>query len=244
MRDGFSDRLAVKEPPAGEHLEENGARGEQIASKIDRVAGHLLDHAREVDERGVAVAVARAGPEPELHVRQHRHELDRRLSEWTATQDDKQLMRSLQARGVCAGAALTAADLAHDPHLVARGFLQEIERAGGRRAYAGRPFRIPGIPMAIRHTASLGEHNEAVLREVAGLSPDEIRKLAEQGVIADRPRAKPTYASCRRSGDQLGDISRSREGAPVTGFSPSAAVAPGGAPSPTTCAPGSPPSAA
>jgi benzylsuccinate CoA-transferase BbsF subunit len=120
---------------------------------------------------------------------QHRHELDRRLSEWSSTQDDKALMRSLQACGVCAGAVLTAADLVEDQHLRERGFLQEIERAGGRRAYAGRPFRIPGLDMTIRQVADLGEHNEVVLREVAGLSPEEICKLAEQGVIADRPRA-------------------------------------------------------
>jgi crotonobetainyl-CoA:carnitine CoA-transferase CaiB-like acyl-CoA transferase len=44
--------------------------------------------------------------------------------------------------------------------------------------------------MAIRHVAGLGEHNEVVLREVAGLSQEEIRALAEEGVIADRPKAE------------------------------------------------------
>jgi crotonobetainyl-CoA:carnitine CoA-transferase CaiB-like acyl-CoA transferase len=44
--------------------------------------------------------------------------------------------------------------------------------------------------MAIRHVAGLGEHNEVVLREVAGLSQEEIRALAEDGVISHRPRAE------------------------------------------------------
>jgi hypothetical protein len=44
------------------------------------------------------------------------------------------------------------------------------------------------MSMAIRHTADLGEHNEPVLREVAGLSREEIAALAADGVIADRPR--------------------------------------------------------
>ena len=121
---------------------------------------------------------------------QHRHELDREISEWSAPQDDKELTRLLQARGVCAGAVMTAADLVEDPHLKQREFIQTIDRAGGRRTYAGRPFRIPGMSMAIRHTADLGEHNESVLKELAGLSPEEINALAANGVISNRPRAE------------------------------------------------------
>ncbi len=121
---------------------------------------------------------------------QHRHELDRKIADWTATQDDKELAHLLQTHGVCAGAVLTAADLVDDPHLREREFIQTIERAGGLRTYAGRPFRIPGMSMAIRHTADLGEHNEVVLREVAGLSQEEIQALAAAGVIANRPRAE------------------------------------------------------
>jgi benzylsuccinate CoA-transferase BbsF subunit len=119
---------------------------------------------------------------------ENRHQLDRRIAEWTAGQDDKVLAKLLQTHQVCAGAVLTAADLTDDPHLKHRGFLQKIERAGGTRTIAGRPFRIPGIPMAIRHVADLGEHNEAVLTEVAGLSRDEIGALAKDGVISNRPR--------------------------------------------------------
>ena len=120
----------------------------------------------------------------------NRHELDRSVAEWTAAIDDKELARLLQAHGVCAGAVLTAADLVEDPHLKQRDFLQTIERAGGLRTYAGRPFRVPGLSMAIRHVADLGEHNEVVLREVAGLSRDEISALAADGVISNRPRAE------------------------------------------------------
>src|SRR5262249_708753 len=94
---------------------------------------------------------------------QNRHELDRLVGDWTATHDDQKLFRLLQAHGICAGAVLTAADLVNDPHLVRRGFLQELERAGGLRAFAGRPFRIPGLSMSIRHVTGMGEHNDAVL---------------------------------------------------------------------------------
>jgi benzylsuccinate CoA-transferase BbsF subunit len=120
---------------------------------------------------------------------QHRHELDRQLAAWTAPQDDKQLAALLQAHGVCAGAVLTAADLVEDPHLAQREYFQTIDRAGGRRTYAGRPFRLAGLSMAIRQVADLGEHNEAVLREMAGLSPEQISALVADGVVSNRPRA-------------------------------------------------------
>jgi benzylsuccinate CoA-transferase BbsF subunit len=121
---------------------------------------------------------------------QDRHALDTHIAQWTAAHDDKVLTERLQARGVCAGSALTAADLVQDPHLNARGFLQALEAfpSVGRRVFAGRPFRSAELPLAIRHVARLGEHNEQVLREVAGLSPDEIRALYDARVIANRPK--------------------------------------------------------
>ena len=120
---------------------------------------------------------------------QQRHALDEKIAAWTMAQDNLALTRALQSQGVCAGAVMTAADLINDPHLKARGFLQQLERAGGMRTYAGRPFSIAGLPLRIRHVARLGEHNEALLREVAGLCDAEIQALKQNGVIAERPRA-------------------------------------------------------
>jgi benzylsuccinate CoA-transferase BbsF subunit len=123
---------------------------------------------------------------------QHRHALDQNLAQWTATQADGALAALLQQHGVCAGAVLTAADLIKDPHLRERGFLQDFDNprvpAVGPRTYAGRPFQVPGMPLKIRHAATLGEHNEAVLKTVAGLSQTEIEALAQAGVISNKPR--------------------------------------------------------
>jgi crotonobetainyl-CoA:carnitine CoA-transferase CaiB-like acyl-CoA transferase len=46
------------------------------------------------------------------------------------------------------------------------------------------------MSMAIRHAANLGEHNEAVLRDLAELSREEIGALTAEGVLAQRPRAE------------------------------------------------------
>lgn len=123
----------------------------------------------------------------------HRCELDELLGRWTADQDDQELMHLLQDYGVAAGAALTAADLVSNVHLKERCYLQEFDNTSaplvGPRTYPGRPFRIPGIPMTIRSVATLGEHNLEVLRNIAGLSETEIKGLAEDGIISDRPKS-------------------------------------------------------
>jgi len=123
---------------------------------------------------------------------ENRHELDENLGRWTATQDDRELMEQLQGQGISAGAVLSAEDLVGDPHLNQRGFFTDFDNPNcprvGPRKYAGRPFRVPGIPMVICSVASLGEHNSGVLQDVAGLDTEEIDGLAASGVIAREPR--------------------------------------------------------
>jgi benzylsuccinate CoA-transferase BbsF subunit len=121
----------------------------------------------------------------------HRRHLGDLLSEWTQTQDDQELMNHLQSNGVAAGAVLTAEDLVANPHLGERGYIEEFENVNapqaGARKYAGRPFRMEGVSFAIRHVAALGEHNVETLRDVAGLSDDEITTLANEGIISTQP---------------------------------------------------------
>ena len=124
----------------------------------------------------------------------NRRELDELLGQWTQTQDDQELMHRLQEYGVAAGAVLTAKDLVANAHLQERDYLQAFDNPNvpsiGPRILAGRPFRIPKAPMAVTSVARLGEHNAEVLRDLAGLSDDEIATLESEGVITTRP--KPT----------------------------------------------------
>lgn len=123
---------------------------------------------------------------------EHRHELDDNLGRWTATQDDRELMQMLQNRGISAGAVFTAKDLVDDTHLNQRGFFTDFDNPNapqvGPRKYAGRPFRNSAIPMAVGSVAALGEQNTGILRDIAGLSADEIEDLAAAGVISTAPR--------------------------------------------------------
>ena len=122
---------------------------------------------------------------------ENRHELAELLSDLTKTWDNVELMDHLQAHGVTAGAVLTAEDLVANPHLESRGYIEEFQNVNapqaGPRKYAGRPFRMPGVSMAIRNVAALGEHNVDILRDIAGFPDTEIASLTSEGIISTLP---------------------------------------------------------
>ena len=102
-------------------------------------------------------------------------------------------MLHLQQYRVPSGAVFTAEELAANPHLRERGYLQEFYNDHAPQArvrtYAGRPFQAPLMPLEIKHVAALGEDNWRILRVLAELSEEEIGSLSEEGVISDRPKA-------------------------------------------------------
>jgi benzylsuccinate CoA-transferase BbsF subunit len=130
--------------------------------------------------------------------RHERHdEVDAMIGRWTADRDAFELMELLQGAGVVAGVAEQGHQLLQDRHLAARGFWEPVEHPeAGRHPYAGRPFRLSKAPAARQTPAPLlGQHTEQVLREVAGMSDDEIRELAELGVISNDPTSVQAEAA-------------------------------------------------
>jgi crotonobetainyl-CoA:carnitine CoA-transferase CaiB-like acyl-CoA transferase len=72
-----------------------------------------------------------------------------------------------------------------DPHLRARGFIQEIDRAFiGRHPQPSMPFRETDQPFPIRSAPpTLGEYNNEILGGLLGLSGAEIDQLSRDGII-------------------------------------------------------------
>ena len=112
-------------------------------------------------------------------------ELDRLLSEWTATRTDREVMEQLQDHGVPAGMMLYSSDMPTDPHLVARGYPQYIEQPGiGEMMLEGPAFHATGIAEPLAGPApGLGEHTREIAAELLGLSDDEIDKLIADGAL-------------------------------------------------------------
>lgn len=130
---------------------------------------------------------------------QRRKELDKRLSEWTATQDHVTAMHLLQKAGVPAGAVHHTDELLADPHLKERDYFgvippDQASNAGARayagRAFADRPFRIPNVPTPMGPGPDLGQHNREVFQGLLRLSDQEMADLEREGIIVSRPTAR------------------------------------------------------
>ena len=112
-------------------------------------------------------------------------ELDAAIGAWTAQRDVAEVLARLDAASVPAGRIYSVADIAADPHYLARGMLQTIAMGDGDA------LQVPGIvpklsrtPGAQRRNAPrLGQDTDAVLAEI-GLTPAQIAELKRRGVVA------------------------------------------------------------
>jgi len=113
------------------------------------------------------------------------------VAKWTSTQDKKQLMHTLQAAGVPAGAVLNGPDLLDDEHLAARGAFLAQDRPGlGVKHYPNQPYRFRhSEPEPNERAPLLGEHAEDVLTRLAGLSSEEVVELLIDDVVGTVPMA-------------------------------------------------------
>ena len=110
--------------------------------------------------------------------------IDAAIAGWTSQRNLPEILAIMEEAEVPAGRIYSAADIAGDPHFVARGMIQQVI------AGDGEPLKVPGIvpklsatPGAIRTPApKLGEHTDEVL-ESLGFSAAEIGKLRRQKII-------------------------------------------------------------
>ena len=107
------------------------------------------------------------------------------MAEWTGGQTAQELMRLLQSAGVPAGVVQRSSDLLQDPQLAHRGFYSYLDHPEmGNIPYSGHQFRIRGYESGPRMPAPmLGEHNEVVLRDILGLTDEEIAEAIISGGI-------------------------------------------------------------
>jgi benzylsuccinate CoA-transferase BbsF subunit len=117
--------------------------------------------------------------------KENEDKLDSLVEEWTINHSAEEVMTVMQAAGVAAGVLQTGEDLLErDPHLQHRHLFWELEHPEIGKYHAPRPsFMLSKSTSELRPAPLLGEHNEYALKELLGMSDEEIAQLVIEGVV-------------------------------------------------------------
>ncbi|GAB4321593.1 MAG: formyl-CoA transferase [Dehalococcoidia bacterium] len=111
--------------------------------------------------------------------------LDLEISAWTRQHTKFEAMRILCDHGVAASAIFDTMDVFNDPHLNARGFIQQVTHPReGTITLMGCPLRMSESEVPLRAAPILGADTDDVLSKDLGLDEQALAELRELGVVA------------------------------------------------------------
>jgi formyl-CoA transferase len=111
-------------------------------------------------------------------------EIDAAIGAWTALCPVQAVLDALDEASVPAGRIYTVADIATDPHYLARSMLQQVTMDDGESLTV--PGMVPKLSVTPgthrRNAPELGQDSESVLREI-GLTAEQISALKARGIV-------------------------------------------------------------
>ena len=113
-----------------------------------------------------------------------RQDINAIVAEWAATRTVAEIMETFHAAGVAAAPVRTYAEAAADPHVRARGMLQDVVHPDGSTVpVTGPAAKFSRTPTKVRTpAAALGAHSDEVLAEL-GYDAERIARLRAGSVI-------------------------------------------------------------
>jgi crotonobetainyl-CoA:carnitine CoA-transferase CaiB-like acyl-CoA transferase len=118
--------------------------------------------------------------------RRRRHdELDERIAQWTCGRSAREAFVACQEDRIPAGPVLHELEALADPHLRARGmFRPNGSDELGTHDYPAHAWHWDGPPLRWGAIPMLGADNEAVFRDLVGLTDREWRALQDDGHVS------------------------------------------------------------
>lgn len=112
-------------------------------------------------------------------------EIDAMIGAWTAGHTLDDLLRVLAAAKIPSSPIYSIADIANDEQYNSRGMIRSDSVEGlGEVKMPGIVPKLSATPGNVEwYGGELGQHNRSVYRDLLGLSPEEIDRLAGEGVI-------------------------------------------------------------
>ena len=118
--------------------------------------------------------------------RQQQPAIDAVLSEWTSSRSPAEVEETLQRVGISAHRLATTEDAANDPQLAYRNHFRRLPHSlHGETVVEGPRYILSETPIEpARPAPQYGEHNVPILKQVLGLSDNEIEELAASGALS------------------------------------------------------------
>ena len=111
------------------------------------------------------------------------------IRNWTGARTKYEAMEAIAAAGVPCSACLDTAELHHDKHLKARGFIHQLDLpVHGSVPMLGFAPRLSASSVEMTRPPRLGEHTDEVLCAELALTPQEMASLRDAGVVGDSAR--------------------------------------------------------
>ena len=119
----------------------------------------------------------------------NRQELDGIVTEWTILLQPYEVFGRLESAGIAAGPIVGGEGILEEPQLTARGYFQEVDQPeAGTFPIKTRPMKFSKTDGTIYMPAPmLGQHNEYILGDMLGLTPDRIAELERDNIIGKEP---------------------------------------------------------
>ncbi|WP_173916726.1 CaiB/BaiF CoA-transferase family protein [Halobacillus sp. Marseille-Q1614] len=112
--------------------------------------------------------------------------LDLLIEEWTKTMTSRDALSLLEEKGVPSGLIYSAKDMVEDPHYKEREMIVNVDHPElGDFPMPGVVPKLSRTPGKIKHPGStgMGEHNEAIFKEILKYSDEQLEALKANGII-------------------------------------------------------------
>jgi benzylsuccinate CoA-transferase BbsF subunit len=112
-------------------------------------------------------------------------ELNSFVETWTNEHTAEEVMERMQAAGVAAGVLKTIEDLMeYDPQLAHRHHYWKLDHPEiGEYVAWGPPYKLSKSPAELRSAPLLGEHNEFAMKDILGMTDEEVVELIIDEVL-------------------------------------------------------------
>ena len=110
--------------------------------------------------------------------------MEEMVTTWTMQRSKHEVMKLMGDAGVPCGACLDTGEVLADPHLRERDMILDVDYpTRGVYQTVGSPIKLSASPVTVTRPPLLGEHTEALLGELCGVSAEDVKTMKAKGVV-------------------------------------------------------------